>query len=415
MHRQESLLFATLLELAIIVLAGRVGGMLARRVGQTAAVGEIILGILLGPSLFGALAPQAFEFVFHSAPPEPLLVLSSLGLVLLMFQVGLEFDFAHLTERVNRAAVMRVSLACLLLPFALGFGFGYWTAPWLSPGARPLHSALFIATAFSITALPILGRIMIDFRLTHTRVGVIAISSAAVNDVAGWLLLALITALVVSDFRAGGFALRLAAGGAFALVCAKLARPLLKRVIAATAARGGVLSDNLLGGVLVMIFAAAMSTYEIGIFAIFGGFMLGVVLFDEREFVAAWRTRVGHFVTVLFLPIFFTYTGLRTRIGGLGSPADWGWCLATVALASFGKLFGGYVASRRSGLTHDESAVVAYMMNTRALMELIVINVGLDLGVISQKVFTMLVIMAIVSTVVTTPALRRYLPRAGLS
>jgi Kef-type K+ transport system membrane component KefB len=193
-------------------------------------------------------------------------------------------------------------------------------------------------------------------------------------------------------------------------------RPILKRAIAATAASGrGPLSDNLLGGILVTIFAAAMSTYQIGIFAIFGGFMLGVVLFDEREFVAAWRVRVGHCVTVLFLPIFFTYTGLRTRIGGLDSVADWGWCFAIVALASFGKLFGGYVAARRSGLTHDESAVVAFMMNTRALMELIVINVGLDLGVISQKLFTMLVIMAILSTIITTPALRRYLPRAGLA
>jgi Kef-type K+ transport system membrane component KefB len=131
--------------------------------------------------------------------------------------------------------------------------------------------------------------------------------------------------------------------------------------------------------------------------------------------VAAWRARVGHFVTVLFLPIFFTYTGLRTSIGGLNGLADWGWCAAIVALASFGKLIGGYFASRRSGLTHDESLLVGFMMNTRALMELIVINAGLDLGVISQKVFTMLVIMAIVSTVVTTPALRRHLPRAGLA
>ena len=416
MHRQETLLFFTLLELAIIVVAGRLGGALARRLGQTAAVGEIVLGIMLGPSLFGALAPRGFEFVFHSAPPEPLLVLSSLGLVLLMFQVGLEFDYAHLTERANRAAVLRVSLACLLLPFALGFAFGLFTAPWLSPGARPLHSALFVATAFSITALPILGRIMIDFRLTHTRVGVIAISAAAVNDVAGWLLLALITALVVSEFNTGVFMLRVAAVGVFGLISARLARPLLKRAIAASAARGrGALPDDLMGVVLAAVFVAAMCTYEIGIFAIFGGFMLGVVLFDEREFVAAWRARVGHFVTVLFLPIFFTYTGLRTTIGGLNGLADWGWCAAIVALATFGKLAGGYLAARRSGLGHDAAMLVGYMMNTRALMELIVINVGLDLGVISQKLFTMLVLMAIFSTVVTTPALRRHLPRAGLA
>jgi Kef-type K+ transport system membrane component KefB len=193
MHRQETLLFFVLLELAIIVLAGRVGGALARICGQTAAVGEIVVGILLGPSLFGAIAPTSFNFVFHSAPPEPVLVLSSLGLVLLMFQIGLEFDFEHLTQRANRTAVARVALGSLLLPFALGLGFGYESAPYLTPNANPVHSALFVATAFSITALPILGRIMIDFDLTQTRLGVIAICAAAINDVVGWLLLALIT------------------------------------------------------------------------------------------------------------------------------------------------------------------------------------------------------------------------------
>jgi len=414
MHANERMLFFTLLELAIIVLAGRLGGALAKRCGQTAAVGEIILGILLGPSLFGAVAPGGFAFVFHSAPPEPMLLLSSLGLVLLMFQVGLEFDFNHLVERTNRRAVVWVSVACLALPFALGFGFGYWSAPLLSPKAVPLYSALFVATAFSITALPILGRIMIAFDLTRTRLGVIAISSAAVNDVVGWLLLALITTLVVSNFDGGVFAVRVIAVAVFALVCVKVARPLLKRAIAKSAAGGAVLSGNLLGGVLVEIFLAAMTTYQIGIFAIFGGFMLGVVLFDETAFVAAWRERVGQFVLVFFLPIFFTYTGLRTSIGGLDQAADWGWCLVVIILATAGKLGGAYVGARRSGLDHSESAILGFMMNTRALMELIVINVGLDLGVISQKMFTMLVIMAIVSTVATTPALSYYLRRSRL-
>jgi Kef-type K+ transport system membrane component KefB len=414
MHSHETLLFFILLELAIIVLAGRIGGALARRCGQTAAVGEIILGILLGPSLFGAVAPGAFAYVFHSAPPEPMLILSSLGLVLLMFQVGLEFDFKHLTQRANRAAVARISLACLALPFGFGFAFGYWTAPLLSPQAVPLYSALFVATAFSITALPILGRIMIDFDLTRTRLGVIAISSAAVNDVVGWLLLALITTLVVSHFDSGRFALRVLGVALFALACVKLVRPLLKRAIAKSGSGGSVLPGNLLGGLLVAIFLAAMTTYQIGIFAIFGGFMLGVILFDETALVAAWRERVGQFVLVFFLPIFFTYTGLRTSIGGLDQASDWGWCFVVIVLATAGKLGGAYVGARRSGLDHPQSVILGFMMNTRALMELIVINVGLDLGVISQKVFTMLVIMAIVSTVATTPALSYYLRRTKL-
>jgi Kef-type K+ transport system membrane component KefB len=397
-HKNELLLYFTLLELTVIVLAGRIGGTLARQFGQSAAVGEIIIGILLGPSLFGWLAPHTFDYVFHSAPPEPLTILSNIGLVLLMFQIGLEFDFAHLTERVNRAAVLRVSIACLVLPFICGFALGYTLGAGGAAGAAvtagtQIDTALFVATAFSITALPILGRIMIDFNLTRTRLGVIAISSAAVNDVVGWLLLALITTLTVSDFDAGRFALR-------AIVRSK--------------PREGKLSGNLLGGLLAVIFIAAMTTYQIGIFAIFGGFMMGVILYDELELVAAWRARIGDFVSVFFLPIFFTYTGLRTSIGGLDSWVDWGWCLIIVGTATFAKLAGAYVGARRSGFGHPESAIMGFMMNTRALMELIVINVGLDLGVISPKLFTMLVIMAIFSTVITTPALRHYLPQANL-
>ncbi len=426
-HKNELLLYFTLLELTLIVLAGRIGGALARHCGQTTAVGEIIIGILLGPSLFGLLAPHAFDYVFRSAPPEPLTILSNIGLVLLMFQIGLEFDFAHLTERVNRAAVLRVSAACLALPFVCGFALGYLLPAGAAQGAAGaavgaagggngtrIDTALFVATAFSITALPILGRIMIDFDLTRTRLGVVAISSAAVNDVVGWLLLALVTTLAVSDFDAGGLALRVTLVAVFVLVSVKLVRPLLKRAIGRSRPREGRLTGNLLGGLLAVIFMAAMTTYQIGIFAIFGGFMMGVILYDEHELVAAWRGRIGDFVTVFFLPIFFTYTGLRTSIGGLDTWSDWGWCLAIVGAATFAKIAGAYVAARRSGFNHAESAVMGFMMNTRALMELIVINIGLDLGVISPKVFTMLVIMAIVSTVATTPALRYYLPRTDL-
>jgi len=249
---------------------------------------------------------------------------------------------------------------------------------------------------------------MIEFNLTRSRLGVIAISSAAVNDVVGWLLLALITTLTVSHFVAGAFALRIALVLVFGVASATLVRPLLKRAIRRANPRDGTMSGNLLGGLLVIIFLAAMTTYEIGIFAIFGGFMMGVILFDEHALVAAWRERVGGFVTVFFLPIFFTYTGLRTSIGGLQGVADWSWCLAIVTVACASKWLAAYIAARRSGFAHPEAAMMGFMMNTRALMELIVINVGFDLGVISQKIFTMLVIMAITSTVITTPALRHY-------
>jgi Kef-type K+ transport system membrane component KefB len=412
-QKNELILFYTLLELTIIVVAGRVGGALARRIGQSAAVGEIVVGILLGPSLFGFLAPHAFDFVFHSAPPEPLTVLSNLGLVLLMFQIGMEFDFSHLTETVNRAAVLRISIACLTLPFAGGFGLGMFIAHGVPPAAR-INTALFVATALSITALPMLGRIMMELNLTRTRVGVVAISAAAVNDVVGWLLLAFVTTLTVSEFVPSRFALRVAMVGAFGLVSVLVVRPLLKKAIRSSPPRDGKMSANLLGAILAVIFIAAMTTYQIGIFAIFGGFMMGVILYDESELVTAWRDRLGDFVTVFFLPIFFTYTGLRTFIGGLDTSADWGWCAAIVAIATVTKLGGAYFMARRCGFDHPQSAMIGFMMNTRALMELIVLNVGLDLGVITPKLFTMLVIMAIVSTIITTPALRYFMPRAGL-
>jgi Kef-type K+ transport system membrane component KefB len=412
-QKTELLLFYTLLELAVIILVGRVGGTVARRCGQSTAVGEIIVGILLGPSLFGWLAPRAFDAVFHSAPPEPLQILSSLGLVLLLFQIGMEFDFTHLTERRNRAAVLRVSAACLCLPFASGFALGFWMSSPATPAGPRIDSALFVATAFSITALPILGRIMIELDLTRTRIGVIAISSAAANDVIGWLLLAFITTLTVSNFDPQKLALKILMVAAFALITARWVRPLLKAAVRRSNPRGGKMSPNLLGGLICVMFLGAMTTYQIGIFAIFGGFMMGVILYDEAELVAAWRERVGDFVNVFFLPIFFTYTGLRTSIGGL-AVADWGWCVAVVAVANLSKFAAGYWAARRSRLNHAESSMIGYMMNTRALMELIVINVGLDLGVITPKVFTMLVIMAIVSTVITTPALRYYMARGGI-
>lgn len=413
-HKAEATLFFALLQLTVIVLAGRIGGALARRVGQSSAVGEIVVGILLGPSLFGLLAPDVFDYVFRSAPPEPMQVLSQLGLILLMFQIGIEFDFSHLTERENRKTVAWVAVAGLLAPFGLGLAFGWLSAPELSPHADRLASGLFIATAFSITALPILGRIMIEFELTRRPIGVIAISAAAINDVVGWLLLALVTTLTLSHFDATEFGVKVALVGVFMAVSWFGVRPLIKQAVRRTRHHGH-LSPHLMGILLAAIFLCAMTTYKLGIFAIFGGFVMGVLVHDEHELVAAWKERIGHFVTVFFLPIFFTYTGLRTDIGGLDSAALWGWCLLTTLLATAGKFGGSYLAARACGLNHAESSVLGIMMNTRALMELIVINVGFDLGVISQDMFTMLVLMAIVSTVVTTPGLRRWLPKMGVT
>ncbi len=423
-HQTEALLFFTLLQLVLIILAARLGGQVAHRIGQSPAVGEIIVGILLGPSLFGLVAPGIFEYVFQSAPPAAMQMLSQIGLILLMFQIGLEFDFAHLLDRQNRRAVTYVATASMVAPFALGLSFGYGTAPLLSPGVDRLASALFIATAFSITALPILGRMMIEFRITRLPIGVIAISAAAINDVVGWLLLAVVTALTLAQFSAADFGLKVLLVAGFFLSWWFAVRPLMKHIIRVSQAGPapvgekagrGKLTHNLLGIVLAGIFLSAIATYQIGIFAIFGGFMMGVILHDEHKFIEAWKERIGHFVMVFFLPIFFTYTGLRTNISGLDSAAAWGWCLLLIALATLGKFGGSYVAARWAGLSRHEGKLIGIMMNTRALMELIVINVGYDLGVISQQVFTMLVLMAIFSTVITTPGLRRWLPGIGVT
>ncbi|MEX8493528.1 cation:proton antiporter [Sphaerotilus sp.] len=411
-HATEALLFSVLMQLVVIVLAGRLGGVVARRLGQSAAVGEIVTGLLLGPSLFGALAPELFALVFRSSPPQTLTILSQIGLLLLMFQIGLEFDFGHLAERRNRRAVWWVALAGLVAPFGLGVGFA-WGLPavYQVAGAPRLAFALFVGTAFSITALPILGRILIEFDLTRTPLGVIAISAAAINDVVGWLLLALVTALSTAAFSAGAFTREVALVIGFGVLSWVVVRPPLERFARARmAADGGTLGPTLMGVVIAVVFAMGMCTYQLGIFAIFGGFMAGVLLHRQRDFADAWQGKVGSFVQVFFLPIFFTYTGLRTDIGALSSGAAWGWCSLLIALATLGKFGGCALAARVAGLSPQAAKLVGILMNTRALMELIIINVGHDLGVIGREVFTMLVLMAVFSTIVTTPMLRRWLP-----
>ena len=408
-HQTEVLLFFTLLQLAVIVVVARLAGEIAVRLSQSRAVGEIVAGLMLGPSLFGLLLPETFQYVFRSAAPEPMTILSQIGLILLMFQIGLEFEFGHLKAGQNRKAVLNISAMGLALPFALGLLFGWLSHPFLAPQLNRLGYVLFAGTAFSITALPILGRILMELDLTRTRVGVIAISSAAINDVVGWLMLAVVSALTVAQFSPAGFAAKIGLIAVYVALCWWVVRPLLLWLLRRSGAEGGKLSPNLVGILISAIFLSGMTTYHLGIFAIFGGFMLGVLLHDQPAFVRAWREKVGDFVLVFFLPIFFTYTGLRTDIGALNSAQLWGWCVLLILLASVGKFGGCYFAARRSGMNPQEAKAIGIMMNTRALMELVVINVGMDLGVIPPDVFTMLVIMAIASTVVTTPALKTWL------
>lgn len=412
-HAVDTLLFFTLLQLIVIVGAARLFGWMARRVGQPRVIGEIVAGLVLGPSLFGALAPETFSYVFKSTDAVTVSIISQIGLIFLMLQVGMEFEFGVLRERRSRTAALFVSIAGIVAPFALGLLIGYVSAPVFAPSSAAIGYILFCGVALSITAMPVLGRIMIELDLTRTRVGAITISAAAVNDVVGWLLLAVVSAAVAGDLSASGTSMRVLALAVYIALSFLVLRPLLRRLLDRTSTFAEPLTLNGLALVLMFAFASAIATFMIGIFAIFGGFMIGVLLHDRRAFVNAWRQRVAPLVNTLFLPVFFTFTGLRTNLNGLDSGELWLWCAAFIALAYLGKYGGCYVGARLAGGTKDEARTMAIMMNTRGLMELVVLNVGYDLGVIPQNVFTMLVLMAVITTVTTAPLLRIWMPRLG--
>jgi Kef-type K+ transport system membrane component KefB len=413
-RESEQMLYFLLLQLIVIIGFARLAANGARMLGQPGVVGEIIGGLLLGPSLFGRLAPNLSSYVFKFGPAIPTRnMLSQIGLIMLMFQIGLDFDFSHLREKHNRRAVFLVSGGSILLPFVTGFLLARVSAPYLAPQVNVLGYELFVATAFSITAIPILGRIMMEFGLTKTRLGAVAITAAAVNDVMGWILLAIISAMAVSQFSGRAVAVQVVLLVLYAAVCWFLVKPVLQWLLKHFRVSKTHLPGTLMAIILGVMFSSAIATYQLGIFAIFGGFLAGVLLYREHAFVEVWKIKVADFVTIFFLPIFFTATGLKTNVNGLDSPGLWGWCALLIAGATFGKVAGAYFAARWAGLNHAEAKCAGIMMNTRALMELIILNVGYDLGVIPPNVFTMLVLMAIFSTIITAPFLRRWLPEMG--
>jgi Kef-type K+ transport system membrane component KefB len=412
-HRTEQTVYFTLLQLIVILIAARAAGTVARWLKQPRVVGEIVGGLVIGQSVFGRLFPGAFDYVFHSSPPEPLLMLSQIGLILLMFQIGLEFDFSHLKDKQNRAAMFSISAAGIVLPFGLGWLLADWSHAQLAPEINPLGYRLFMAVAMSITAIPILGRIMMELDLTRTRMGVVAITAAAMDDVTGWVLLAIVSALTTAEFSGAMFGVKVGLLVAYVAACLLVVRPLLRRLVHRFGVKPDHLPHTLMAALIAVIFASGLVTYTLGVFAIFGGFMMGVLLHDHHEFVAAWKKYVAQFVTVFFLPIFFTFTGLRTNVNALDSLALWGWCGAIVAVATVGKFCGCTAAARIWRLSWAEASCIGILMNTRGLMELIVVNVGFELGVIPPNVFTMLVLMAITSTVITAPLLRHNLERMG--
>jgi Kef-type K+ transport system membrane component KefB len=410
--QSEDLLFSILLQLIVMILAARFLNTVARRLGQPGVVGEIIAGLLLGPSLFGHFFPHLSGVLF-GAVPSTINVISQLGLVFLMFQIGMDFEFSLLQQSRNRRGALVVAVASIFAPFLLGLAIGYSAAPSLAPHSDPLVFSLFCGVSLAITAMPVLGRVMRQYGLTHTEIGVVAISAAAVNDVVGWLLLAGLTAYTTARFSGAHMAWQIVGLVSFLLVMRYAMRPLIALLMEHRAPKDGAMSSNLMALCICLMFAAGICTYKLGIFAIFGGFACGMLFHSYPEFVRAWRAQVGQFVTVFLLPVFFTYTGLRTDITGLTTPESFAWLGVILAAGILGKILPVYFAARSAGFDRTRSWLLGSLMNTRGLMELIVLNIGFDLGVLPQPVFTMLVIMAVVTNIMVGPLLRTLLPRIG--
>lgn len=411
-HANEDLLFGVLVQLIAMIAAARIMNTVFRRLGQPGAVGEIVAGLALGPSLFGHLFPATSLAIFGAKASAPITVISQVGLILLMFPIGSDFDFGHLRSGRNGRATVMIAAVSIGVPFGLGFAIGRYSAPYIAPGIDPLIYSLFMGVGLAITAVPILGRILRQFDLHRTKLGTVAISAAAINDVVGWLALAGISALAAAKFSGSSFFGQIGGLVLFGIVLRVVLRPLADRLIAALPLRNGDLPPNLMAAVLCLTFACGIVTYKLGIFSIFGGFAAGLLFHHHAAFVEAWRRQIGAFVLVFFLPVFFCFTGLRTNILGLGA-GDMGWLALFLAAAILGKIVPVYAAGRASGFAPAEALVLGTLMNTRALMELIVLNIGFDLGFIPQNVFTMLLIMAVVTTVMTGPLLKLLLPRAG--
>jgi Kef-type K+ transport system membrane component KefB len=407
----EGHLKLVLIQWMIIIAVAWFFGRTGRRIGQPLAVGEILAGLLLGPSALGLIWPKDWAVLFPAETQQSLQLLGKIGLILLLFQVGMEFDFGHLRSRSRTVTV--VSIMGIVAPVAGGLIIGRWLHTNFAPETNYFGFQLFVCIALSITALPIMGRILLEMGLERTATGAISISAAAIDDVVGWIGLAVITALATSNFKWGPVFFQ--AGGVLLLLLVLLyvvgpgLRKLWRKSIAAKESEE--LSTSFLALLLLALFACCLITNRLGVFSIFGAFLLGVSLHQETSLVKAWRQKFSHFVLVALVPIFFTNTGLRTEIGSLNSGAAWLGCGLVMLMATAGKLGGCYLGARVTGQSPREASCVAALMNTRALMGLVAINVGYELKLLPRELFTMFVVMALLTTAMTGPMLRLLLPK----
>jgi Kef-type K+ transport system membrane component KefB len=391
-----------LLQIITIVLVARIFGWIFRKIGQPTVIGEIIAGIVLGPSLFGLYFPEVKEALFPVASLGILQMLSQVGLIFFMFVIGMELDLKVLKNKANEAVV--ISHASIVIPFALGVGLAYFIYyQFAPPGIEFLSFSLFMGIAMSITAFPVLARIVQERGIHKTRLGTIVITCAAADDITAWCLLAAVIAIV----KAGSFVSSIYIIGlaiSYVLMMLFVVKPFLKRVGDLYANKNN-LKKSVVAIFFLMLIVSSYLTEIIGIHALFGAFVAGAIMPDIAKFRNVFIEKVEDISLILLLPLFFVFTGLRTEIGLINEPYLWKITGYIILVAVIGKFLGSALAARFVGQSWQESLTIGALMNTRGLMELVVLNIGYELGVLSPKIFTMMVIMALVTTFMTGPAL----------
>jgi Kef-type K+ transport system membrane component KefB len=404
-NQQPDALVHVLLALAVVIIVGRVLAKAFTYLGQPPVIGEVVAGILLGPSLLG---PEVSSFILPPAVAPSLRVAAQLGLVLYMFIVGLELNANHLMGRLH--STVAISHTSILVPFLLGGVLSLPLYTHLSSNDVPFTSfALFMGVAMSITAFPVLARILTDFRLAHTELGVIALGCAAIDDVTAWCLLAFVSGVAKSQVSQGLWVIAGTVG--YIILMFFVIRPILKRASLRweTESQTRGVSTILIVGLLL----SAMVSEAIGIHAAFGAFLFGAVIPYDSAVARAFIKQFEAVITVLFLPAFFALTGMRTQVNLVSGLDQWLICGLIIMVATIGKFGGSLVAARLTGLGWREAAALGTLMNTRGLMELIVLNIGLDLQVISPTLFAMMVLMALATTMATSPVLRILIRQPG--
>ncbi len=408
----EDIVKLVLLSWIVIIAAAWLMGRLCGRVGQPLAVGEIAAGLLLGPSFLGLFAPEVVTFLFPDEVKGPLALIAKIGLLLMLFQVGMEFDFSHL--KTKSRVVVSSSLMGILAPLLGGLLIAPWLHRTFAPELPKVGFILFVCIALAISALPIMGRILLEMKLERTALGATTISAAAIDDAVGWIFLGVATAIVKQGdhFSWLPFLGQVAMILVYFFLLMKVVGPFLIRAWRRQCAahRTETFTPGYLALLLCAMFVSALITNKLGIFAIFGAFALGVALHSEPSLVKAWRERFADFVIVAMVPIFFTNTGLNTKIGSFDSSVAWIGCALVSFVAIAGKLGGCALGARWAGASWKESLSIGALMNSRALMGLIAISVGKDLGLLNDKLFTMFIIMCLLTTATTAPLLRLWLP-----